>query len=67
MADYDAKEITKYYDTFGLKEWDRLVSNPVEEVSLYIHNHYLRELIKPNDKILEIGTGPGRFTKDYRK
>lgn len=32
-------------------------------IKLHVHEHYLREHLNPDDRVLEIGAGPGRFTK----
>jgi 2-polyprenyl-3-methyl-5-hydroxy-6-metoxy-1,4-benzoquinol methylase len=67
MADlsssYSPASITDHFDRLGLREWDRLVETPIEEVSLYLHTHYLRQHIRPGWRVLEIGAGAGRFTQ----
>lgn len=67
MTRYDAENITAYYDEFAEQEWERMVANPVDEVSLFIHNHYLHEWVSRKDKVLEIGAGPGRFTQELAR
>ncbi|MCJ7736086.1 MAG: hypothetical protein MUQ10_02070, partial [Anaerolineae bacterium] len=62
-SDYRAEEIAKYFDEFGIREWNRLVATPVAEVSLHIHTHYLEEYVQPGSYVLEIGAGAGRFTQ----
>ena len=62
-SDYQAEEITKHFDEFGIHEWNRLVDTPVNEVSLYIHTHYLKKYIPTNAYVIEIGAGAGRFTQ----
>ncbi len=59
---YDPEAIAKYFDQFGRREWDRLVSTPVDEISLNIHTFYLRRYVPPGSRVLEIGAGAGRFT-----
>jgi len=59
---YSAEAIARHFDEFGLREWQRLVETPVDEVSLYIHTHYLREYVPEGTRVLEIGAGAGRFT-----
>lgn len=66
MVDY-SESIKNYYDNLGKKEWDRLTANPVNEVSFHVHKHYLREYLAPNSKVLEIGAGPGRYTREIAK
>lgn len=60
---FDAEETARYFDEYGLREWERLVATPVDEVSLHIHTHYLEKHIRPGDLVLEIGAGAGRFTQ----
>jgi 2-polyprenyl-3-methyl-5-hydroxy-6-metoxy-1,4-benzoquinol methylase len=60
---YRADKIAGYFDEYGMHEWDRLVSTPVDEVSLYIHTHYLKEYVPRGARVLEVGAGAGRFTQ----
>lgn len=59
---YNADEISRFFDEQGIEEWNRLEKTPVDEVSLYVHTHYLKEYIQPGMRVLEIGAGAGRFT-----
>jgi SAM-dependent methyltransferase len=59
---YDRGYIARYYDDYGDREWGRMVANPVSEISLHIHTHYLKKYVPKNARVLEIGAGPGRFT-----
>jgi 2-polyprenyl-3-methyl-5-hydroxy-6-metoxy-1,4-benzoquinol methylase len=60
---YDAASIRRYFDEFGLREWERLVATPLDEISLHIHHYYLAKYIQPDWRVLEIGAGAGRFTQ----
>lgn len=60
---YDAANISQYFDEYGMREWKRLVSTPIDEVSLYLHTHYLKQHIRAGMRVLEIGAGAGRFTQ----
>lgn len=60
---YDPHAIAAHFDEYGQKEWDRLVKTPVDEVSLYIHTHYLKGYVPLAASTLEIGAGAGRFTQ----
>jgi len=62
-SSYQPDAVIEYFDDFGEQEWERLIRTPVNEVSLYIHTHYLTKHITPKKKILEIGAGAGRFTQ----
>ena len=63
VPDYDPEAIAEYFDQYGLREWNRLVESPVDEISLYLHTYYLEKYIKPGTRVLEIGAGAGRFTQ----
>lgn len=62
-SEYDAKGIAQFFDRYGMREWNRLVETPVDEVSLYLHTHYLEQYVNPGMRVLEIGAGSGRFTQ----
>ena len=60
---YDPKWAEHHFDQYGDREWNRLVSDPENEVKLYIHRHYLEKYIRSADHVLEIGAAAGRFTQ----
>ena len=59
---YDSGLIRSEFDAAGMKEWDRLVASPLQEVSLHVHTQILRRFGAAGQRVLEIGAGPGRFT-----
>lgn len=59
---YDPGRTSRYYDEYGAQEWERLVKNAANQVNFHIHQWYLRKYIRPRDRVLEAGAGPGRFT-----
>jgi len=60
---YDPQALGSYFDSYGEREWQRLVATPLSEISLYLHRHYLEKYIAPGARVLEIGAGAGRFTQ----
>ena len=51
--------VKAYYDENAVKEWERLENNPFE----FLFTTYMMERwIKPGDRILDIGGGPGRYS-----
>ncbi len=60
---YDPQRVTQHYDEMGEREWHRLTASPRDEVSLHIHTRFLTEHIPPFGHVLEVGAGPGRFTR----
>src|SRR5687768_7082615 len=63
VSSYQPEAVTKHFDEFGVREWERLVQTPADEVSLYVHTHYLKKYLVPQQQVLEIGAGAGRFTQ----
>lgn len=60
---YDPAYVAAFYDRDPEAEWLRLVRSPLEEIKLHVHEHYLRTHLAAGMRVLEIGAGPGRFTK----
>ena len=67
MVTYDRDWLRSYYDEYGEREWERWDASPVEQVKLEVHLYYLRKYLTADDRILEIGAGPGRFTQELAK
>lgn len=62
-SSYDPERLAQFFDEYGEQEWQRLTATPVQEISLYIHRHYLEKYLRPGQAVLEIGAGAGRFTQ----
>lgn len=55
----DSTEIVKrYYDATVATEWERIDNRPEFLLTCRYLNHYIR----PGDKVLDIGGGPGRYS-----
>jgi len=67
MARYDPDWVRAHYDEYGMREWDRWDESPVERVKFHVHLHYLREHVRTNDRVLEVGAGAGRFTRELAR
>lgn len=52
------------YNNYGDREWLRLEKDGHGELLYRVHLDILKRYIKTNDKVLEIGAGSGRYTKD---
>ena len=66
MSKYDSYNpdwVANYYDEYGDREWTRFARTPADEVSLFLHTHHLERFVEPGSRVLEVGAGPGRFTK----
>jgi SAM-dependent methyltransferase len=60
---YDPQQVRAEFDASGMREWERLVQSPLDEISLYIHSRILARHLRPGMRVLEIGAGAGRFTQ----
>lgn len=60
--DANIKIVQEHYDSDVQKEWDRLERHPFE---FKITTHMMDKYIKPGDRILDIGGGPGRYSIYY--
>lgn len=60
---YDPAWVREFYDAYGMKEWDRWDLSPLSRVSWAVHLHYLRAYVRPDERVLEMGAGAGRFTQ----
>lgn len=56
--------VQKHYDSDVQKEWGRLERHPFE---FAITTRMMDKYIKPGDRILDIGGGPGRYSTYYAK
>jgi 2-polyprenyl-3-methyl-5-hydroxy-6-metoxy-1,4-benzoquinol methylase len=56
--------VQEHYDSDVQKEWDRLERHPFE---FAITTRMMDRYIKPGDRILDIGGGPGRYSIYYAK
>jgi SAM-dependent methyltransferase len=56
------RRIRDFFDDFAEQEWERLVRDPAARASLEVHRRFLARFVRPGDRVLEIGAGPGRFT-----
>lgn len=63
MSQEDREKIRDFYDALGADEWDRFDKDIPGKVNLEIHQRFLARFVKAGDRVLEIGAGPGRFTK----
>lgn len=60
---YSPKWVADYFDECGEQEWERFARGPANEVSLFLHTHYLEQFVKRGSRVLDVGAGPGRFTQ----
>jgi SAM-dependent methyltransferase len=59
---YDAKYTRDFYNAYGAFEWSRLEATPYGRLQAIIHEDFIKRYIKPGDRVLDAGAGPGRFS-----
>jgi ubiquinone/menaquinone biosynthesis C-methylase UbiE len=59
---YDRARVASFYDEYGEREWTRFEDARTPAPSLDVHVHHLSRFIRPGDRVLDAGAGPGRFT-----
>jgi ubiquinone/menaquinone biosynthesis C-methylase UbiE len=59
---YNAEYTRSFYNAYGALEWDRLETRPYGRLQAIIHEDFIGRYIKPDDKVLDAGAGPGRFS-----
>lgn len=61
---FDRSWVEEYFNSFAEKEWHRHDFAPADEVRWHVHLDALKQFIKPGSVVLDVGAGPGRFTKE---
>ena len=64
---YDAAAAASFFDEYGEREWTRFEDGRTPSTSLTTHVHYLERFIRPGDRVLDAGCGPGRFTLELAR
>ncbi|MBI2849596.1 MAG: class I SAM-dependent methyltransferase [Chloroflexi bacterium] len=59
---YDAEYTRKFYNAYGDKEWARLERSPYGRLEAIIHSDFIKRFVKLGDRVLDAGSGPGRFS-----
>lgn len=64
---HDPEYTAQFFDTYAEQEWQRHETTWAARTSFAIHCHYLAEFVRPGDRVLDAGAGPGRFTIELAK
>jgi SAM-dependent methyltransferase len=59
---YDPDYTRSFYDTYGALEWDRLEATAYGRLQAIIHADFIRSYVNSGDRVLDAGSGPGRFS-----
>lgn len=59
---FDRERVAAAFDAYGEREWSRHDETPRDRVAFHIHRAFLERYVRPGDRVLDAGAGPGRFT-----
>jgi ubiquinone/menaquinone biosynthesis C-methylase UbiE len=59
---YNPQYTRQFYDAYGEREWTRLERSAYFRLEAITHTDFIRRYVKPGDKVLDAGSGPGRFS-----
>jgi SAM-dependent methyltransferase len=62
MSAWDPARTAEYFDEYGECEWTRFEDGRTPAPSLTTHIRMLEGYVRPGDRVLDAGAGPGRFT-----
>lgn len=62
MSTWDPARTAEYFDEYGEREWTRFEDGRTPGPSLATHIQVLERYVRPGDRVLDAGAGPGRFT-----
>ncbi len=58
---YEPDDVRNYYSRLGVGEWERLAASAHARMVLHLHLHFLRPAVGTGRKVLDAGSGAGRF------
>jgi SAM-dependent methyltransferase len=61
---YNSEGVRAYFDSFAEREWQRLEADVQGRSSYAVHKRLLERYVRPGMRVLDIGSGPGRFAID---
>ena len=62
MSTWDPARTATFFDEYGENEWTRFEDGRTPGPSLTTHIRMLQRYVRPGDRVLDAGSGPGRFT-----
>lgn len=64
MSAWDPVRTASFYDEYGDREWRRFEDGLTPAAGLDIHVRFIERFVQPGDRVLDAGSGPGRFTAE---
>jgi SAM-dependent methyltransferase len=62
VSAWDPARTAEFFDEYGEQEWERFENGRTPGPSLATHIRMLEGFVRPGDRVLDAGCGPGRFT-----
>ena len=62
MSAWDPTRTAQFFDDYGEQEWERFENGRTPGPSLATHIRMLEGYVRPGNRFLDAGCGPGRFT-----
>jgi SAM-dependent methyltransferase len=62
VSTWDPARTAEFFDEYGEQEWTRFEDGRTPGPSLTTHIGMLERYVRPGDRVLDAGSGPGRFT-----
>jgi SAM-dependent methyltransferase len=62
MSAWDPARTAAYFDAYGEREWTRFEDGTTPGPSVTTHTRMIEGYVRPGDRVLDAGAGPGRFT-----
>lgn len=61
-SEYEREHAAAFFDEYGEREWTRFQDGLTPPQSVAVHVEHLRRFVAADDRVLDVGAGPGRFT-----
>ena len=61
-AEYDPRQTRAFYDAYGDAEWSRLEATAYGRLQAVIHADFIQQYVRQGHRVLDVGSGPGRFS-----
>jgi SAM-dependent methyltransferase len=61
---WDPVRTSEFFDEYGEREWTRFEDGRTPAAGLDIHVQFLERFVQPGHRVLDAGSGPGRFTAE---
>jgi ubiquinone/menaquinone biosynthesis C-methylase UbiE len=61
-SEYERSHTAAFFDELAEGEWTRFEDGRTPPQSVLVHVEHLRRFVRPGDRVLDAGAGPGRFT-----